>query len=387
MLYQDPNDPCALQNLAPCWEWFAAENPGKQNPVGCVAPLSEFALQIPPTGSEQNGYDNGFPCYHHNSLPTLLDSASITWKYYAPNNSIWTAPNSVEDICLPSPSPRGNSEICTGPDWINDVEPYIGNEQQILTDLGANPDDQKCSLAQVTWVIPDGNWSDHAGGQATAAAGPSWVAAIVNALGGYDNSGHRLTPHCPYWDNTVVLVVWDDWGGFYDDVPPPDCSGSTCTGYPNGSGGQYVYGFRVPLLVVSAWTPAGYISGPCNPQTGSCAGAEQQRYVHDFGSIPNFIEYVFGTGGQLVGSQTYPTGIGAQQYPYADWFAPDSPHGGCDITLCPYSLSDFNFNQTVRSFVPITGATYATTCIFNPSNPGCLPNYYPADPDDDENDQ
>jgi Phosphoesterase family len=176
--------------------------------------------------------------------------------------------------------------------------------------------------------------------------------------------------------DTVVLVTWDDWGGFYDDVPPPCLGPGGSCGYPNGTGGQYVYGFRVPLLVVSAYTGctqqgcAGYISGT------TAQGGEIPQYIHDFRSILNFTEYVFGL---------QQGGIGDVNYPYADYFAPDSPTGACGPALCPYSLSDFfNFSQTPRTFTLITGAKYPTSCFFNPGS--CLADY-PEDPDNDEIDQ
>jgi hypothetical protein len=119
-------------------------------------------------------------------------------------------------------------------------------------------DSKDCKgLAAVSWVIPDGKWSDHA--LVTENKGPAWVAAIVNAIG---NSS------C--WGNTAILITWDDWGGWYDHVPPP-------TNIPTGNQSDYQYGFRVPLLVVSRYTPAGYVN----------------NNVHDFGSILNFIEHVF----------------------------------------------------------------------------------------------
>jgi hypothetical protein len=55
---------------------------------------------------------------------------------------------------------------------------------------------------------------------------------------------------------------------------------------PNGWGCGDVYGFRVPLLVVSNWTRAGYVSGAI-PSPGA------QGFQHDFGSILAFIENNF----------------------------------------------------------------------------------------------
>src|SRR5437868_10602121 len=67
---------------------------------------------------------------------------------------------------------------------------------------------QQCQLPAVSWVIPTGQASDHPGNN--NGTGPSWVASIVNAIGGSS-----------YWSNTAVIITWDDWGGWYDHVPPP----------------------------------------------------------------------------------------------------------------------------------------------------------------------
>ena len=40
--------------------------------------------------------------------------------------------------------------------------------------------------------------------------GPDWVASVVNAIG-----------ESKYWNSTAIFIVWDDWGGYYDHVPPP----------------------------------------------------------------------------------------------------------------------------------------------------------------------
>jgi phospholipase C len=75
----------------------------------------------------------------------------------------------------------------------------------------------------------------------------------------------------PYWANTAIIITWDDWGGWYDHVPPKVIN----DGVSWGSG--YVYGFRVPLVVVSPYAKAAYIS----------------HITHDFGSILKFVETTF----------------------------------------------------------------------------------------------
>jgi len=80
-------------NSYPCYEWFAAENLSSVSGYGC-ATQSTVILDIDPVGNEASSYNNGFPCYNHNSLATLLD-AKKSWKYYTQSgaDSLWTGPN------------------------------------------------------------------------------------------------------------------------------------------------------------------------------------------------------------------------------------------------------------------------------------------------------
>jgi len=133
---------------------------------------------------------------------------------------------------------------CTGADWANVIFPGDQNRggyaTPILWDLGDNNQNQ-CNLRPVSWVVPDGDWSDHAGSGAGSDGGPSFVAAIINGVAGLNNDGVTQFPtQCNYWNDTVVLVTWDDWGGFYDDVDPNPTGQNG--GYSNGTGQQYVYG-------------------------------------------------------------------------------------------------------------------------------------------------
>jgi len=310
-------------------------------------------------------------------------------------------PNAISGICNPVQTQgTGTSEFatCNGLDWsvqsgqnAANVSMYIG---QLFNDLGDNATGA-CNLANVSWVIPDGHWSDHPGNSpgSIVDGGPSWVAAIINAVGGVTNANTSITPPgkppCNYWANTVVIVVWDDWGGWYDHVLPWRCDNTgTCSGYSNGTGPQYVYGFRVPMLVVSAYTPKAYISGAIGTQ------GENLPYVHDFGSILNFIEYVFGTGGNFLGGSA---GIGDPNDPYADSLAPDGPNNpNCtqNPKQCPFGLSDFfgtpatgYFNPTSkRNFTFISGTNYTTDCFIHPQNhpTTCFgSNFAAMDPDND----
>ena len=233
---------------------FAAENMnGKGTGAGCIATSTRFVQLIDSAGKETST-NRVFPCFDHNTVADLLQPRNITWRYYTPSaGSIWTAPNAIQHICMAS----GTS--CIGADWKANVDL---NPTHVLTDIAA------CNLRQVTWVVPSGQNSDHA--QTNTGGGPAWVASIVNALG---NSWTASAHKCDYWGNnsndaTAIFVVWDDWGGWYDHKAPITLAP------PQGG---YQLGFRVPLLVVSAYTPA---------QT-----VDNTR--HDFGSLVRFIEHNF----------------------------------------------------------------------------------------------
>ena len=398
------SDQCPPNGGIPCYKWFEAENAtvNHGDRFGCntvIDAKNNYAYDIDPNSdTESLAYDSaylGYPCYTHNSLPTLLDAAEITWHYYLREGysrqngyTLWNAPAAMDDICHQNIG-KEYGTACDTTDYTNNVQyflpggpNYLGDYAPILTDI------ENCNLAAVNWVIPDGEWSDHAGGKYTEKddGGPSWVAAIVNGVGQsscYDTINGKQVP---YWNDTVILITWDDWGGYYDDVAPPDCVvlNKPCTGYSNGTGGQYVYGFRVPLLVAGAYAKQGYISGP---NAGSSPNCTPPSYCHDFGSILNFIEYAFGTGG-------YPLGIAPGQYgisqdpiwPYADYFAMDySPH-----VQYSYSLADFfNFSPSgFNSFQLIQGAKYPPECFHvpHPKGGGCFTGSdYPLDPDNDAN--
>jgi phospholipase C len=231
---------------------FVGENPlgvaTSSADTGCTSPAAEYVALIDASGNEASNTPI-YPCFEHPTLTDELKTAGVTWRYYAPlAGSIWTAPNAIQHMCAPP-----QSAACTAPDWANVSLNTQNNMAPVLTDIAAG------QLQQVSWVIPTGTASDHAG-DTTTTEGPSWVASVVNAIGASS-----------YWSNTAIIILWDDWGGWYDHVPPPKIIN-------DGSWGSgYVYGFRVPLIVVSPLAKPAYIS----------------KNTHDFGSILNFIEQTF----------------------------------------------------------------------------------------------
>jgi phospholipase C len=225
-----------------------SENPTNTDTgfTGCIAPPGATVKIIDTTDFNPltNETQTTYPCFEHPTLTDLLDARSLSWKYYSPiAGSIWTGPNAIEHMCGPD-QPPPNATNCVGAEWNNHV---VLGQTQVLTDISAG------KLAAVSWVIPTNASSDHAKGN--DGSGPSWVASVVNAIG-----------NSQYWKDTAIIIAWDDWGGWYDHVPPPAIHNS------------YEYGLRVPLIVVSPYAKAAFIS----------------HATHDFGSILKFIETNFG---------------------------------------------------------------------------------------------
>jgi len=291
-----------------------SENPGgDQRPdgtewAGCLAPPGAYVSAIDTSNPDPRTEEFTITqlCYEHPTLTDLLDGAGISWKYYAPSaGRIWTAPNAIDHMCVPySEDGRYDDTICSGPDWTK-RDPNVvieGSHAQIIRDITSG------QLAAVSWVIPAGQNSDHPDGDQIG--GPSWVASIVNAIG-----------QSPYWQNTAIIVTWDDWGGWFDHVPPSSIRNS------------YEYGLRVPLIVISPFAKAAYIS----------------HVNHDFGSILRFVETTFSLGF-----------IDGQQY--ADARADD--------------LSDcFDFNQRPLQFQQIKAPLPASHFV-NDNSPPLPPDDY-----------
>jgi phospholipase C len=239
---------------------FASENMLKKRAAsGCIAPNDQRVTVIDPAGSESSN-PPVYPCFNRPTMANLLDDARLSWMYYLNDkraDGIWNAPAAIKDVC--GAKKFGKKRKCDGSGYVR----HITNERaEVLRDIRA------CSLPAVSWVIPDAADSDHAG--ANKGGGPDWVGSIVNSIGQAATCPHGES----YWNDTAIFVTWDDWGGWYDHVPPYHIGG---WGGTHDWGAGYTYGMRVPLLVISAYTKAGYVDN--TPQ--------------DFGSILKFTESNF----------------------------------------------------------------------------------------------
>jgi phospholipase C len=211
------------------------------NASGVSVNLLAYGQADPPVFSPATGHEvaGPHPCFSYPTIASALDGAGLTWRYYAQKA------DSGRDL---EPF-QANKPIWDGPDHANIISP----DTKVLADITSG------NLANVSWVTPSGLKSDHPGRQ-SGDGGPDWVASIVNAVG---NSN--------YWDSTAVIIMWDEWGGWFDPVHPPQLPDPQ-------TGAREGLGFRVPLIVVSPYAKAGYIS----------------HDQHEIASTLRFIEETFG---------------------------------------------------------------------------------------------
>lgn len=233
-----------------------------QTPWSCdAAPQTHTWL----LDTKRNITKGPFPCLTYRTLRDSLDEKRVSWKYYAPPVSgspgdLWTAFAAID-------------AVRHGPEWSTNI---VTPETTIFHDIKAG------RLAAFNWLIPDFANSDH---PANFDSGPSWVAQVVNAVG---QSG--------YWKSTAIVVVWDDWGGFYDHVKPPQLD-------------YQGLGFRVPMLVIAPYAKKGYVA----------------HAQYEFGSILKFAETNFGL----------------------------DPVGTTDVRAADFTNDFFDFSKPPRKFAPI----------------------------------
>jgi phospholipase C len=251
------------------------DDPGAY-PWGCDAPTGTMVPIIGARGAEVG---QQFPCFDQQSFVDELDAKGVGWRYYATDFN--TEDNETNKFSENDTVGFDSvHHIRYGPDWDADV---VNPDTNIFTDIAAG------TLPSMVWLNPPVIGSDHPGGieGGNVNLGPEFNATLANAIG-----------ESQYWNNTVILLTWDDFGGFFDHVIPPQLD-------------NMGLGFRVPLVVISKFAKHGYIS----------------HVQHEYGSLIKFSEEIMGVG---------PTG-------YTDVRADD--------------LADcFDFTQTAKTYTPIVDA-------------------------------
>jgi phospholipase C len=207
------------------------------SPVVKNSPTSPWGCDQPPSAgvsvlNAKGEISSVFPCFDFQTLADTLAAAGVSWKYYAPSEGEEGYHFSTYDAI---------NHIRNGPAWAQNVIEYT----QFLSDAKSG------NLPAVSWLVA-GKENEHP--PSSTCLGENWTVRNLNAL----LSG-------PDGASSAVFLVWDDFGGFYDHVRPPNLD-------------QYGLGPRVPLLIISPYAKAGHIS--------------HTRY--EFSSVLKFVEELFG---------------------------------------------------------------------------------------------
>jgi phospholipase C len=196
----------------------AFENPSR-TPWGCDSEAGTTVAVMDGKGV----VTRQFPCFDFPTIADKLETAGVSWRYYAPQQGqpgyIWSALDAV-------------NHIRRGPLWAARVPP----ETQFVNDAASG------ALPAVSWVIPDFGDSEHPTGFAgqtnsvSVCEGENWTVRQINAV-----------MQSPAWPTTAIVLTWDDFGGFYDHATPPWVD-------------EFGFGPRVPLIVISPYAREGVVS-------------------------------------------------------------------------------------------------------------------------------
>ena len=232
-----------------CDRFFSSEMTGSSpNHVYTVAAQSGEINNIGTLDQLENDLDEpeGFP---FESIVKNLGLRNVSWKYYVetqPKSPEWADLN-ANFARMAFPDPKGFTLWNPMPGFksIRDDESRM-NRLVSLDDY--YEDLQKGTLPQFAWIIPDFQDSEHP--PEPLDQGMWYVTRIINAL-----------MKSSYWGNTAIFLTWDDYGGFFDHLPPPEVD-------------AYGYGPRVPILVISPYAKRNFVS----------------HYTYDFTSVLKFVE-------------------------------------------------------------------------------------------------
>ncbi|MEO5704934.1 MAG: alkaline phosphatase family protein [Candidatus Limnocylindrales bacterium] len=189
-----------------------------------------------------------------------LQAAGISWKFYVQNYD-----PTITYRNLAGQGDRASQVIWAPllsiPRFIDDPElaSHIVDLDEYYDDLNNG------TLPAVAYMVPSGA-SEHPPG--SLVSGQRFVQTLINAL-----------IRSSAWEESAFLLSYDDWGGWYDHVAPPQID-------------RFGYGFRVPGMLISPYAKRGFVD---NTEL-------------DFTSIIRFVEVNWGLetlGGRVAGANSF----------------------------------------------------------------------------------
>lgn len=171
-----------------------------------------------------------------------LEASGVSWKFYIQNYD--------PKINFRNPEADGNraaqmvwAPILNYNRFLDDpkLRDRIVPLEQYYTDLANG------TLPAVSYIVPSGA-SEHPPG--SIQAGERFVQSLIGSL-----------MRSSAWETSAFSWTYDDWGGWYDHVPPPQVD-------------KFGYGFRVPALLVSPYARQGHVDSTVSDFTSYLAFIE-----------------------------------------------------------------------------------------------------------------
>ncbi|MGO9308269.1 MAG: phospholipase C [Spirochaetia bacterium] len=201
--------------------------------AGPTLPNHLFAVAAQSPGVDRNLYRPPGGGFGFASLPDELDEAGVSWKCYIGKKD----PRHFDAL----------NPLAGFPSLLRAAgETRLAATGELFKDIASG------TLPSVAWTFPSPEESEHP--PFDVRIGMWYVTAVVNAL-----------MKSSSWQNTVLVVTWDEYGGFFDHVPPPTRNGT-------------MLGPRVPALIVSPYARPGFVD----------------HTPYDFSSILRYVEDLFG---------------------------------------------------------------------------------------------
>jgi phospholipase C len=211
---------------------WSARCSGPYRPMTCKTNITRPAGPLINVGRQPAPRTTYTPYYAWTDITYLLHAQHVSWRYYVAPGS---QPDCVDPDALVCPFRFQSAK--TPEIWnplprfttvhLDDQQGNIQSASHFFTAAARG------TLPAVTWIVPSGRNSEHP--PSLVSRGQAWVTKLVNAV-----------MKSPNWKDSAIFVAWDDWGGFYDHVPPPRVD-------------AWGYGLRVPALVISPYARRGYI--------------------------------------------------------------------------------------------------------------------------------
>jgi phospholipase C len=179
-----------------------------------------------------------FPCFDLPTIPDVLPP-TVSWKFYGSTlppfiGEVWSMFDAID-------------HIRNSPTWDAKIVDYTELERDL----------QNGTLPNISYLINQDAADEHP--PIPVCVGENWTVRRINEL-----------MQSQYWPHMAIILTYDDFGGWYDHVPPPRQYGCN----PQR---PYGLGFRVPAIIISPYAKPGFI----------------MRSVAQQASIPKFLERVF----------------------------------------------------------------------------------------------